>query len=422
MSVPLSNLTDTWNNSGTVFSAVSMNVTNTASDPASKLIDLRVGGSSLFKITAAGDISTFGKILGANIDLSAQYNFYGGTTTTMAIQGVVGNNGTLLSLSNSAVTGLLNITNASCNSTGDLIHYLQQNGVGSAGVSIYTYNASPGANSGCFVRTGDSGQSWVAGIHPNDSHSYKINCYTDFSANNYFKIGTDGAVDISGSLHVGKYLAVGGAGNADTLGAFSVSIYDATASKYGVSTGIGFTLTANNSQIIIGNSCYVSFGVGAFVQSGSIMGANYTVYTGPAGSTTYTAIGCYGFIYDSGGGHLLTGHAFEAAVANTQAGGVIDTYVGYYAGGNNSGTITNYYGVYVDDITNSPTNQWGIFVKSMSSSFGGRVKFAAATISNSSINIAAGVASTSPADGDFWYDGTNVKFRVGGTTKTFTLT
>lgn len=34
----------------------------------------------------------------------------------------------------------------------------------------------------------------------------------------------------------------------------------------------------------------------------------------------------------------------------------------------------------------------------------------------------SGTAPTSPVDGDMWYDGTNVKFRVGGTTKTFTLT
>jgi hypothetical protein len=39
-----------------------------------------------------------------------------------------------------------------------------------------------------------------------------------------------------------------------------------------------------------------------------------------------------------------------------------------------------------------------------------------------SLRIPTGTAPTSPNDGDMWYDGTNVKFRVGGTTKTFTLT
>ena len=44
--------------------------------------------------------------------------------------------------------------------------------------------------------------------------------------------------------------------------------------------------------------------------------------------------------------------------------------------------------------------------------------------SGAQLNLAttAGTPPTSPVDGDMWYDGTNVKFRVSGTTKTFTLT
>lgn len=51
----------------------------------------------------------------------------------------------------------------------------------------------------------------------------------------------------------------------------------------------------------------------------------------------------------------------------------------------------------------------------------GQTTFKASDTASSSINIAAGTAPTSPNDGDMWYDGTNVKFRVGGLTKTFTL-
>jgi hypothetical protein len=51
----------------------------------------------------------------------------------------------------------------------------------------------------------------------------------------------------------------------------------------------------------------------------------------------------------------------------------------------------------------------------------GKVFFNACNTNTASINVAAGTAPSSPVDGDFWYDGTNVKFRVGGTTKTFTL-
>ena len=43
------------------------------------------------------------------------------------------------------------------------------------------------------------------------------------------------------------------------------------------------------------------------------------------------------------------------------------------------------------------------------------------TTGKSSLRIASGTAPTSPNDGDIWYDGTNIKMRVGSTTKTFTL-
>lgn len=46
----------------------------------------------------------------------------------------------------------------------------------------------------------------------------------------------------------------------------------------------------------------------------------------------------------------------------------------------------------------------------------------ASTTASASLNIASGAAPTSPNDGDYWYDGTNVKIRVGATTKTFTIT
>jgi hypothetical protein len=50
------------------------------------------------------------------------------------------------------------------------------------------------------------------------------------------------------------------------------------------------------------------------------------------------------------------------------------------------------------------------------------LKTSASTTSAASLNIPSGTAPTSPNDGDIWYDGTNLKIRVGSTTKTFTLT
>jgi hypothetical protein len=45
----------------------------------------------------------------------------------------------------------------------------------------------------------------------------------------------------------------------------------------------------------------------------------------------------------------------------------------------------------------------------------------ASTTSNASIRLRSGSAPTSPNDGDIWFDGTDLKMRIGGVTKTFTL-
>lgn len=47
-------MADTWNAGGTTFTAIKMNVTDTASAAASLLMDLQVGGTSKFKVTKGG--------------------------------------------------------------------------------------------------------------------------------------------------------------------------------------------------------------------------------------------------------------------------------------------------------------------------------------------------------------------------------
>jgi hypothetical protein len=57
--------------------------------------------------------------------------------------------------------------------------------------------------------------------------------------------------------------------------------------------------------------------------------------------------------------------------------------------------------------TTTPTASWDV---------------SASTAGRASLRIRSGTAPTSPNDGDIWYDGANLKIRVGGTTKTFTIT
>lgn len=51
-------MSDTWNDGATTFNAIKMDVTDTASDSASLLMDLQVGGSSKFSVRKDGYITT----------------------------------------------------------------------------------------------------------------------------------------------------------------------------------------------------------------------------------------------------------------------------------------------------------------------------------------------------------------------------
>jgi hypothetical protein len=55
-STPALSATQTWNNAATTFRGLLLNVTNTASNAASTLIDLQLGGTSLFKVNRAGNV------------------------------------------------------------------------------------------------------------------------------------------------------------------------------------------------------------------------------------------------------------------------------------------------------------------------------------------------------------------------------
>ena len=60
-------LTDTWNNGAITFVAIQMDVTDTASAAASKLIDLQKGSVSHFKVDKDGNLTLAGTVDGRNI-------------------------------------------------------------------------------------------------------------------------------------------------------------------------------------------------------------------------------------------------------------------------------------------------------------------------------------------------------------------
>lgn len=88
------NLTDTWNDGATTFTAFKMNVTNTASASGSKVIDLQVDGTSLFNMLGSGYLgigtaTPTNKIDIVNATNTRSINIYNNTATTALGQLVV---------------------------------------------------------------------------------------------------------------------------------------------------------------------------------------------------------------------------------------------------------------------------------------------------------------------------------------------
>lgn len=58
-------VTQTWNNASIAFTGIKENITDTASDTNSLLVDLQVGGTSKFNVTKAGNVSATGNVTGS---------------------------------------------------------------------------------------------------------------------------------------------------------------------------------------------------------------------------------------------------------------------------------------------------------------------------------------------------------------------
>lgn len=82
------NMTDTWNAGGTTFTAIKMNVTDTASAAASLLLDMQVGGASKLSVSKGGSlVLTGGTITAAApiFDATRTWNNAGVTFTAMRL-------------------------------------------------------------------------------------------------------------------------------------------------------------------------------------------------------------------------------------------------------------------------------------------------------------------------------------------------
>jgi hypothetical protein len=219
----------------------------------------------------------------------------------------------------------------------------------------------------------------------------------------------------------------------------------------GASATLTFADAASQWEVNVGSALVLDYGVTTTSKFTAAKPVNVTDSTATSSTTT-------GALVVTGG--IAAGNAVAAtAAAGFYLGSqvIINSNVGYTrfqsldgSGGainlGTNGDPTNYYdqtihewrgngggaakmylamGLFVGSSPSDPgagnvqvKNSLGVGTAPLSSAF---AAIAAGTTSEAQINFGASSAPTSPNNGDFWFDGTNFKCRVGGATKTFTI-
>ena len=169
--------------------------------------------------------------------------------------------------------------------------------------------------------------------------------------------------------------------------------FDWAAGGVDVSLNVGVgaklnTIGANNAMRIYDRTINGSGGASAYIQS------TRTGYTGTNVATTL----------------VLKNNSTTSSGTLTKNGLVV--------------SLDTTTGVNIGMVTNAKLNAFGHTITSdyyLTTPPTATIDIIGSETTQSSLRIRSGVAPTSPNDGDIWFDGTDLKMRIGGVTKTFTL-
>lgn len=153
---PVLNGTATWNESGTTFNALKVNITDTTSAAASKLLDLQVASSSKFSVTKAGLVTAASSLVAPTIGPNASqvHTLPAVTSDTVALVAAT------QTLTNKTLTSPI-LTSPTANTTltlGDACNVVLNTTTGSkigtaTSQKLGFYNATPVVQPGAYTQT-----------------------------------------------------------------------------------------------------------------------------------------------------------------------------------------------------------------------------------------------------------------------------
>ena len=202
-------------------------------------------------------------------------------------------------------------------------------------------------------------------------------------------------------------------------------------------------LTASDGNALSGTDIAVASILGSLT---SVVNANTSSSWVAEGTSVQQSVATTGTTYSQ---HVFAGagntsgtvaalKGVGVVAAATGSGGTVTTMIGFEANcvvgtgatvseydairilaPSGAGTLTAVRGI---NIGNLGASNFAIITGTGIVQYGDIMILAATTSSRASLRIPNGTSPSSPTNGDMWYDGVNVKFQIGGTTKIFTLT
>lgn len=182
-------------------------------------------------------------------------------------------------------------------------------------------------------------------------------------------------------------------------------------------TIVAASQTLSGTLGLTSTSSTLGIGVGAQPDTGIYVSEFLTALTG---STQYGILDRVKFSSAA----TVAGKTLGVQVRTAASAFTMGLGMGIYVEDANVGAgsaITTLYGIYINDQTGGGTNV-ALRTGTGQVQIGDILKLIASSTSRATLNIPSGTAPTSPVSGDCWYDGTNLKFRDGSTTRTITWT
>lgn len=182
-------------------------------------------------------------------------------------------------------------------------------------------------------------------------------------------------------------------------------------------------LSTNTSNVVRGVSGAATINASVGAASTAFAQCFSGTYTNAAAAHTVTDAFGYRALF-SNAGTTTTFTAFGLSTALLTNSGTITTLYGLrLETPTNTGTITNRWGVSQEDAAaNNVLAGKTAIGQAAGTAATAQADLGASTTAAASLRIRTGVAPTTPNDGDIWFDGTALRIRIAGVTRTVTVT